>query len=234
MYIAIDRINMQITHAHPDASIVSGLAYLEAAHVRDVRIESTLREGFLSVFTRAELEQLHLSITNHPYTGPDIVKVLAALCDRFTAPVVNGAELDAQILAVQNKGLSERGVSYRYVFGKKLPSETLFALPYKMKPLTDAELLAARTREFAPYAPVAPTQTARPAGGPRLSGVTAIVWDTADQLWAAAGSPTETPKVLALRKEIMNVLESEHGVKRNTSSNELGKWHKARVPSPVA
>lgn len=219
---------------HPDGSIVSGLAYLEAAHVRDVRIQSTLREGFLSVFTQTELEQLHLSITNHPYTGSDIIKVIAALCDKFTPPVVNGAELDAQILAVQTKGLSERGVSYRYVFGKQFPSETLFALPYKVKALTDAELLAARTREFAAYAPAAPVQSVRPAGAPRLSGVTAIVWETADKLWAAAGSPTETPKVLTLRKEIMNVLESEHGVKRNTSSNELGKWHKARVPSPVA
>jgi hypothetical protein len=234
MHIAIDRQSMRVTHAHTNAQVVAGLVYLECAHVNDVRIESNTHEGFLARYTPIELELLHYSLTDHSYRGSDLVQVIAALCDKLPQPQVNERELDAQILAVQTKGLSERGVSYRYVFGKQFPSETLFALPYKVKALTDAELLSARTREFAAYAPAAPVQSVRPAGAPRLSGVTAIVWETADKLWAAAGSPMETPKVLTLRKEIMNVLESEHGVKRNTSSNELGKWHKARVPSPVA
>ena len=34
--------------------------------------------------------------------------------------------------------------------------------------------------------------------------------------------------VLKLRKEIMNVLEEE-GIKRNSASNELGKWQKTRL-----
>jgi hypothetical protein len=47
-------------------------------------------------------------------------------------------------------------------------------------------------------------------------------------MWADAGKPTGASAVLALRKQIMNKLEEE-GVKRTSSSNELGNWQKARL-----
>lgn len=85
---------------------------------------------------------------------------------------------------------------------------------------------------------VAPVPRVAPAGGPaaatggpvvrapRQSGVRDTIHAVATELWKAAGSPKDTPTILKLRKEIMNVLEESHGVKRNTSSNELGNWQK--------
>lgn len=56
-----------------------------------------------------------------------------------------------------------------------------------------------------------------------------LIWDVADEMWAKAGSPKDPKVVLALRKEIMSELENNYHVKRNTSSNELGRWSKARI-----
>jgi len=65
---------------------------------------------------------------------------------------------------------------------------------------------------------------AGPATGNRL-----IIWKVADSLWEAAGKPFDIPTVLALRRQIMNVLETEHEVKRTTSSTALGQWQKERI-----
>ena len=56
-----------------------------------------------------------------------------------------------------------------------------------------------------------------------------LIWDVADEIWINAGRPTELKLVLSLRKKIMQDLETLHGVKKNTASNELGKWQKARI-----
>lgn len=56
-----------------------------------------------------------------------------------------------------------------------------------------------------------------------------LIWDVADEIWIGAGRPTDQKLVLTLRKKIMQDLETLHGVKKNTASNELGKWQKARI-----
>lgn len=63
---------------------------------------------------------------------------------------------------------------------------------------------------------------------PRASGTRDVIFEVADNMWEAAGKPTDPKVVLALRKEIMNALEQQ-GVKRNTSSNTLGAWQKERI-----
>lgn len=60
-------------------------------------------------------------------------------------------------------------------------------------------------------------------------GTSNLIWDVADEMWMNAGKPQEKTDVLALRKKIMQELETAHGVKKNTASNELGKWQKARI-----
>lgn len=77
------------------------------------------------------------------------------------------------------------------------------------------------------------SSTAAPSSGerstaPRASGTRDIIFEVADNMWEAAGKPTDPKVVLALRKEIMNALEAQ-GVKRNTSSNTLGAWQKERI-----
>jgi hypothetical protein len=48
-------------------------------------------------------------------------------------------------------------------------------------------------------------------------------------MWEAAGKPMDKDTVLALRKEMMQVLETEHSIKKTTSSTALGDWMKQRV-----
>jgi hypothetical protein len=62
---------------------------------------------------------------------------------------------------------------------------------------------------------------------PRQAGTRDLIWQRADELWAAAGSPTDIKVVLKLRKEWMKILEKE-GVNRSTCSCELGNWQKMR------
>lgn len=60
-------------------------------------------------------------------------------------------------------------------------------------------------------------------------GTSNLIWDVADEMWINAGKPKDQKEVLALRKKMMQELETLHGVKKNTASNELGKWSKARI-----
>jgi len=57
-----------------------------------------------------------------------------------------------------------------------------------------------------------------------------VIWSVADQLWGAAGKPVDVKAVLALRKQMMSTLESEHNIKKTTSSTALGDWQKSRIP----
>lgn len=75
-----------------------------------------------------------------------------------------------------------------------------------------------------PRAPAAPREPGQPRGS-----VSVVIWQVADEMWEAAGKPTEKSLVLKLRKEMMTTLEEQHAVKRNSASNELGNWQKARI-----
>lgn len=82
-----------------------------------------------------------------------------------------------------------------------------------------------------PEAIQAPTGEDRPiTNTSALVGNKAIIWEIADTMWEAAGKPFDKPVVLALRKTMMNELEFTHGIKKTSSSNELGSWMKTRVP----
>lgn len=63
---------------------------------------------------------------------------------------------------------------------------------------------------------------------PRASGTRDLIWSRADALWSAAGSPSDIPTILKLRKEWMNILEKE-GLNRATCSSELGNWQKSKI-----
>ena len=213
MYIAIDRVNMRITHVHPDSSFVSGLAYLEAAHVRDVRIESTLREGFLSVFTPLELERLHFNLTGESYRGADAPYIIAALCDKLVPPKVVSYELDAQIALIQKKDLCEKGVSFRYVYGKTVPSDKLIELPYKAKALSEAELVAARARVWIKQRTLPPlvltqkgvlNKSSQPGKETEMSEV-----DKAEAAAAAAAAKAEKTKAAAEAKALKAAAAAE-------------------------
>lgn len=66
---------------------------------------------------------------------------------------------------------------------------------------------------------------------PKIGSSRDTIWKVADELWENIGKSTDIKEVLKMRKEAMNKLESEYGVKKTSSSNELGKWQKDRIPA---
>lgn len=67
----------------------------------------------------------------------------------------------------------------------------------------------------------------RKAPAPRMSGAKEVIWTVAATMYEQAGSPRSKARVLKLRRLIMDALENEHGVNRNTASTELGNWQKS-------
>lgn len=61
------------------------------------------------------------------------------------------------------------------------------------------------------------------------SGNRVTIFEVADRMWNEAGSPKDTSAVLQLRKTIMADLETNHGIKKTTSSTALGEWQKVRL-----
>lgn len=64
---------------------------------------------------------------------------------------------------------------------------------------------------------------------PRNGSTKETIWLQADKVWEERGKPTDVKTVLAIRKEVMALLENDFGVKKTSSSNELGKWQKERL-----
>lgn len=77
--------------------------------------------------------------------------------------------------------------------------------------------------------PDRPAAKVLPLAKPPANGNRLVIWKVADAMWEAAGKPLDVPTVLTLRKQIMVALETEHGVKRTTSSTALGLWQKERL-----
>jgi len=65
----------------------------------------------------------------------------------------------------------------------------------------------------------------------RRGTVGPIIHRVATEMWEAAGSPRDVSVILQLRQTIMKVLNDEHNIKINTSSNELGRWQKQLLTS---
>ncbi len=69
---------------------------------------------------------------------------------------------------------------------------------------------------------------AKVASAPR-QGNRVTIFEVADRMWNGAGSPRDISTVLQLRKTVMAELETNHGIKRTTSSTALGDWQKLRL-----
>lgn len=239
MHIVIDRQKLKfLPIKHESIHVIGDLVWIEApqAHVHVM----PLGYNFLSDYTDLELMLLYKNTTGEKPTkvGDQLRNLLEEIAERIPVREVNPFELSKQADLVPEK----TGSRYLYDKGKFKPQKMndLFVLdPVQMPRSENESLIAARprVRPQGPRAPAANTTAApapapRPARaqrGPRQGGVRELVWAVADKMWEAAGKPKETSTVLALRKTMMNVLESDHNVKRTSSSNELGQWQKARI-----
>lgn len=247
MKALINTERMVVLYVHDSTSVLSRMDYLEN---RDASIIVPLEHPQdLDNFTDLELKLLYKHTTGNDHSGFSRVAWLQLVLEtlqRIPKLRVNVTEVEAQSDYVT----FEDDRFYRFVPGSRVPKELqdLFLGSQTVKPDAEAEALA-RTGAVKEYAPVAAlpgtgrvstgagtntaprTRSAAAPGAPR-GGVRQIIWDKADQMWEAAGKPTVPGIVLKLRKQIMDALETD-GVKRTSSSNELGNWQKARVSNPT-
>lgn len=236
MYVSIDRENLRFLHRHPDFLVVSDLVHIEAPHVY-VLITPFRTGAELKGWTDMELKMLYRHTTgmelapNH--SRKDVQALLAEVVDRLPVTDVNKFELDRQAAYLGE----ENETPYKYVKGATrpgLPAE-LFPLTAKAPADVGAAIAAQRPAQAATSAPasVTPAKVAkapqRAPAAPRSGGVRGTIWEVADAMWEKEGKPTARAEVLALRRRMMDVLETDYDVKRSSASNELGQWQKARL-----
>lgn len=239
MFVSIDMDTLQFLHKHHDQEVLGGLSFLECPH-HSVRNENANSEHFLLGMTPLEIRMLYRNTTGEDPTGSNdrIMREMLAMIvyDHMPPTLALKAEIDAQIAAVEDDLYN--GVPWKYALGAKVPAKHIELFPFHCKPLDAvdkhkateqapqrrAERAAPKPRNAPPPAPSAPRVPKQ-----RASSVRPVIWAVADEMWQAAGSPTDKAVVLELRKKMMATLEEEKGVKRTSSSNELGNWMKARL-----
>ena len=222
MFVSIDMQTLDILHKHPKTSVLFNLAHIEIPK-SFVKITDTVA----AVRGLTELEK-KLMVRKY---APDKLHenhedVLCGYIDAM--PIVDVDEEEVKLQASVIRPADNH--VYKYVKGAILKRKQPAAPPLTPQ----AQITAAPTVTPAPQQTPAITQIEQSEQyrqmtlKTRSSGVRDAIWDKADEMWEAAGKPTDVATVLKLRKEIMNVLE-EDGIKRNSASNELGKWQKQRL-----
>lgn len=231
MYIAIDRQDLRVCHKHRDHIVVNALAHIELAHHRTsvFRIDTLC---WFPDFTDYELIMLYQQSTGHKFTGFSefhLRELVLAMVRALPESDVVASEAIAQAATIKDK---DRGF-YRYVKGSRKPEE----LHQLFEPDTLEATHAAAVQGIASVkaeppepepTPVAATVQGKASSAPR-GGNRGTIFEVADAMWASVGSPKELAVVLALRKAIMTALETEHGIKKSTSSTALGDWQKQRI-----
>lgn len=238
MYILIDRDQMKITHKHRDRRTLNFLSWIECTNSGLVMDLSSVKP--LLDFTPAELRLLYQNATDGELKGyaNTLAQVVLAMARRLPETECNPDEVKAQADTINDGDKS----IYSYLPGSMVPSkhEGLFAADSLRAQRVASEEAAAIS---APVSHVfggtasassgantqgAPSETRAPSA-PKPGGTREVIFRVADEMWSVAGSPMNKNIVLELRKRMMQELESNHGVKKTTSSTALGDWQKSRV-----
>ena len=222
MYVSLDMQNMRIVHKHSSVNAVCGLVHIE---LPDVAVNVCPIDMTVKHKTDMEIKMLFRSCfpgqADHMPVAEMKSKILQ-FAEEF--PVTDLDELEVKRQADSIRDGDKK--AYKYVKGSfraSRPAE-LFA-----DATGDAVRAGATVPAIGAARSVRPAAAPRAAtGAPRASGVREKIWAVADRMWEESGKPTEKSTVLALRKDIMSALEQD-GVKRTSSSNELGNWQKARI-----
>jgi hypothetical protein len=240
MYVSIDRDQLRVLHAHQVPGIVHDLVYLECADVDVAVVADTSSELFLEDFTDMELKKLYMNLTGGSAALWDPLAIrhaLATILAGVSPTKVDHAELEAQCEYADTIRSETDRTILKYAYGAKRPAQVqeLFPMSAPAMPAWHDSTQRGAQRAATPYTPPTPDPskprpTAAPRG-PRTPGPSArpTIFRVADQLWEEAGKPMDKAVVLELRKKMMAVLETEHGVKKTTSSTALGDWMKDRV-----
>jgi hypothetical protein len=241
MYVLVDRGLMAITHKHRDRAVLANLAWIECTNNA-----ATVPLGNVKLwaeFTPLELKKIYKNATGADLQGygTALAQAVSDMAKRLPESVVNAEEVAAQRLCVMDGDRS----CYQYAPGAMVPAQHVGLFepdPLKCERVEAEELRAASSRPaYNVPAPSAgggtgPASTAASTSGapaapaaPRPGGSRETIFRVADEMWQAAGSPSDVKRVLELRKQIMIVLETEHSIKKTTSSTALGDWQKTRL-----
>lgn len=253
MYAIINLDRMAVTHRSPDVYALFNVAFIEN-HSDSYAVYPV--EDYLGVndFTDLELRTMYENLTGQlpaSVVGANrrqLIQILLDAIERIPVTQIDANEAEMQAAFVEDLVSKGKGGFFRYAYGGK-------ARPAKLEALFDGEKLhvpfdqeseqairnalsnklprlqraPASTPAPKPAAPRTSTPaTSKP--GPKRGTAKAIIWAVADRMWKEAGSPTDKSEVLKLRREIMATLETDEGIKRASSSSELGNWHKDRAP----
>lgn len=236
MYVSIDLNGLRFLHKHSDVKTVCNLVHIECPDL-DVAVTPCDISGFVSDLTMLELAMLYRNTTGHDHSAANSASLRGVLADLGQRlPCTDADPFEAEQQAAK---LSGQHSPHKYVRGAYTPGKVLELFPLTAERNPDEANVPAlqpvtlRTPSAPTVAPVTPRSHPVPAqrAAPTASrgGGRAVIWEVADSMWEKAGKPTSKDQVLALRKRIMDVLESDKGVKRTSASSELGQWQKARI-----
>lgn len=241
MFILVNTEMMQIVEKHPALDVITNLAWFGLRHTSYDIFDLHDASGFSS-YTNMELEMLYKNITqsSEALKGRNALKqVCFDLADALPVSVVKSTEVEMQASRIEE----DDEQLYTYVRGSTYPKPIdacnggLFV---NSNPEQEKQALSGKTpalkRVCRPLPPPSnddpgssATPTKSPAkNAPKRGTAKAIIWQTADKMWEAAGKPMEKGAVLKLRKLVMDELEKE-AIKRSSASSELGVWQKTRI-----
>lgn len=223
MYITINRETCVFTHVAQDYQTLLNLCHIELPHVKAyiLPVEDIKTDVHL---TDLEMKLLYRNSVGEEYTGKSRSQLNSLIHEYAkTLPYTPWNRMEVELQASKIKE-DDQGF-YRYVQGSTTPCQ--------LQELFEPVLVRGEgcpTVEITMSAPYVPEPTIAKVGKPmRTGGSKGIVFSVADTMWGAANKPTEQSAILALRKKIMQVLESDYDIKKTTSSNTLGLWQKARL-----
>lgn len=248
MNVIIDRDRMVFLYAHESIVALLDIAWLETGNAPIVVLPLD-HPTYFDTFSDLELKLLYKHTTGVDHTGFARNALMQVVCDL----ALRIPPLDANVseLAHQADSVLEGDENvYKYVKGSRKPKmqSDLFSPVSLRVSRMEHEEQVAKAGELRPFPavdwpfaaptagdhPRAPTSTAprtprpAPSGVPPAGSTRETVWNLADKMWEDAGKPTAVGTVLSLRKHMMDALE-QVGVKRTSSSNELGQWQKVRL-----
>jgi hypothetical protein len=239
VHVLIDRENLLFLRKG-ERQVLGQLAEIECPHCATCNVDISA-DMFILLFSDFELKRLYQNTTGEAlpsYLTSTIVQSVIAVARNLPEDDVAPLEVSAQYSRLK----PDDDTRYRYRKGSALQPiapELDHRLRVEAVPATViagfADVEYRKNPAAEPRAPApAPTprastgSAARPASAPR-GGARVTIFEVADRMWEAVSKPTGLSYVLQLRKDIMSVLETEHGIKRSTSSTALGDWQKLRI-----
>lgn len=240
MYILLNTETFNVEAKHPNFAVLSELGILlcsESQHVMPMTVDSFVKMGDV------DFQMLYIKLTgNNKGILRDRVasaKVVMDYLNDCDETMLSAFEVSKQCDYALENDLQGKCV---YVQGWNRPStDGTITWKHLSRKVNEQREEAIATNVVktevkdplqAPFEVkaerVITTVSGEPAA-PRDGSNTELIWNKADELWEAAGKPTDKSVVLKLRRDIMIALESL-GVKKTTSSTALGKWHLSRAP----